>query len=362
MPFYYGLKTREPKPLKFSQEDRKRTAERLLLLREKLRGEVPSRTVSESLLLATWNIREFGSNKRSARLAESLYYIAEIISAFDIVAVQEVNADMAELERVMRILGRNWRYIATDVTEGASGNRERLVFVYDSAKVTFQNIAGEIVLPEGSLVTDTKQFARTPFMVAYQSGWFKFMLATVHIYYGKEGQNTPEFARRVAEIEKIALTIAERAKEDAQHRFVLLGDFNIVSPEHKTMEALRKQGYFIHPELMKKPSNYKRDMHYDQIAFRAKADELLLGDGRVAADPAAKKNAGVFDFNQVVFTDSDFKVYKNTVKEQTKLDDSKLEKEYLSSWRTYQMSDHFPMWVEMKIDFADRYLAKIAQP
>ena len=47
----------------------------------------------------------------------------------------------------MRILGRyDWDYIATDVTEGASGNRERMVFVYNTKKVRFRHIAGEITL------------------------------------------------------------------------------------------------------------------------------------------------------------------------------------------------------------------------
>ena len=30
-------------------------------------------------------------------------------------------------------------------------------------------------------------------------------------------------------------------------------------------------------------------------------------------------------------------------------------------WRTYQMSDHLPMWVELRIDFGDDYLETIAE-
>lgn len=29
---------------------------------------------------------------------------------------------------------------------------------------------------------------------------------------------------------------------------------------------------------------------------------------------------------------------------------------YQSYWRIHQMSDHLPMWVELKIDFSDAYL------
>ena len=41
-------------------------------------------------------------------------------------------------------------------------------------------------LPGGSIVGDDLQFARTPFVVEFQSGWFKFILCTVHIYYGSD--------------------------------------------------------------------------------------------------------------------------------------------------------------------------------
>ena len=29
-------------------------------------------------------------------------------------------------------------------------------------------------------------------------------------------------------------------------------------------------------------------------------------------------------------------------------------------WRTYQMSDHLPLWAEFRVDFSDDYLREIA--
>ena len=52
----------------------------------------------------------------------------------------------------MRILGREWDYIATDTTEGPGGNGERMAFLYNTEKVWFRKIAGKIVLPDGQLV------------------------------------------------------------------------------------------------------------------------------------------------------------------------------------------------------------------
>jgi hypothetical protein len=32
---------------------------------------------------------------------------------------------------------------------------------------------------------------------------------------------------------------------------------------------------------------------------------------------------------------------------------------YGGDWRTYHMSDHLPMWIELRSDFSDRYLENI---
>src|SRR5687767_7267048 len=108
MPFYNTLKNDPP----FTEPIRDRTARRLIELRKQIKREIPTRAVTNTLLLATWNIRDFDSNKfgHGPRLDESFYYIAEVISAFDLIAVQEVNKDTDALRKVMSILGPNWNY------------------------------------------------------------------------------------------------------------------------------------------------------------------------------------------------------------------------------------------------------------
>ena len=171
-----------------------RCAERLLAIRDRM-APIRARKSDTSLLLATWNIRDFDSNKFGwgPRLPETFYYIAEMMACFDLIAVQEMNEDLAPFRKLMRILGREWDYIVTDVTEGQGGNGERMAFVYNTEKVWFRKVAGEIVLPEGQLVVAQKkvrakdqpdipstsvetkqQFSRSPFLDAFQSGWFRF--------------------------------------------------------------------------------------------------------------------------------------------------------------------------------------------
>jgi hypothetical protein len=73
----------------------KRCAERLLAIRKSLQP-LRDRKRDSNLLLATWNIRDFDSNKFGwgHRLPETYYYLAEILGCFDLVAVQEVNRDL----------------------------------------------------------------------------------------------------------------------------------------------------------------------------------------------------------------------------------------------------------------------------
>jgi hypothetical protein len=165
-----------------AHERDRRTAQGLLRLREKLAQELPPRTISDTLMLATWNIREFDSSKFGERTRESLSYIAEIISQFDLVAVQEVNADLEALKKVQKMLGDWWRFLVTDVTAGKKGNQERMAFLFDARKVKFGGLAGEIVIPPEK---GAAQLARTPFICGFETGWLNFMLCTVHIYYAK---------------------------------------------------------------------------------------------------------------------------------------------------------------------------------
>lgn len=341
MPYYHPIRRIADK------EEQIRVIEKLLVLRRQLDKEIPQKTATETLLLATWNIREFGDNRSD----ESLYYIAEIISRFNLVAIQEVSANLKGLEAVMKLLGHNWDYIVTDSTEGTAGGGERTAFVYDTNKIFFRKMAGEIVLPPNKLIQGELQFARTPFCVAFQAGWFKFHLTTVHIYYGKSSGVDP---RRVEEIAAIAKFLTQRGKKE-DTSYILLGDFNIPKCGDETMQALEKNGFSIPDCIKEHPSDLGKTKHYDQIAFNLKLEKNMT----VFSEKNQK--AGAFNFTESVYTPAEAHVYKKYFdpKYTVGKTDIEIEKYYLSKWRTFQMSDHLPLWVELKVDFSDAYLEKL---
>jgi len=350
MPFYQYLTNEMP--------DGERILERLLALRKQLKTEIPLRTQNDTLLLATWNIREFESPKYDSRVPESYYYIAEILSHFDLIALQEVYRDLEGLYQVQRILGSDWKFLFTDETMGVAGNKERLAFLYDSRKVTFAGLASEIVLPPKSVSAPgggresqpSRQLARTPFAVGFKSGWTNFVLTTVHIYYGDDRADDP---LRVQEIGEVAAFLARQSEDPSawSRNLILLGDFNIYSPGDTTMQALTKNGFVIPPELQNRPSNSTQDKTYDQIAFRVRSDRF-----------ETTGKAGVFNFYKSVFRDDDealYAPYMGEGYENGKNGEPRKNKSaYYKQWRTFQMSDHFPLWVELRIDFSDAYLQR----
>ena len=322
--------------------------ESLLRLRQGLKA-VPEKRPGR-VLLATWNIREFGGAKHGGRSEEALYCIAEILNRFDIVAIQEVRPDLRELDRVMSRLGRDWDRIFTDVSYAKSGNQERLAYVWDRRSVRFTGLAGELVLPEADS-KDFAQVARTPFICGFQAGWARFNLCTVHIYYG---EGTPNDERRVAEIAEVGKLLAKKAKdyirvdEDERRTYspenlVLLGDFNIFKKSDKTFEALAKSGFVLPKELMKDEltgSNVARDKFYDQIAFYKKVRDI------------ENTGAGIFDFYEHVYRNEDAARF---VKSKQIADKAKFK-----DWRTYQLSDHLVMWTEFAVDKTDDYLKQLS--
>lgn len=465
MPFYTWLRPRSDDDIE-TLNTKRRAAQKLKDLRAAFKAHVdaselpqgvePPSDTSRYVRIATWNIREFDSMSYGRRSQEAKAYIAEILSQFDLIALQEIRRDLDALNDVKALLGPNWDYIATDVTEGTSGNDERMAFLFNRDRVWFRHVAGELTLPNGRKVTDPfgdrfkveggarfelpagqiltsptglktdtlasgqtkveedveiplpdgtkvvlppgslirfaknarvpitvdnaiaieatstptlpeagevvlppnslvggpQQFARTPFIASFQAGWLKINLATVHIYYGTGAAGIEQ---RKQEIRRLTGLLAERAKSDrdsdADSYFIVLGDFNIVDRKHETMEALLTNDFMTPEPLQRIPgSNVKQDKFYDQIAMWMGKSKLRNTYTRIIP-----YRAGVFDFFDVVYRTDEKDTYRPFMR---KPGSNEFYSDY-ASWRTYQMSDHLPMWVELQVDFAREYLDEV---
>jgi len=373
------------------KSDRNRTIKGLQAIRQQLEDTMPKKSVYQTLILGTWNIRNFDDNRfgHGCRLEESLFYIAEVISAFDVIAVQEICRDIKPLRRVLELLGGSYEMILTDVTEGPSGNKERACFIYNKNKVEFRNIAGEIVLPfkkQISDVTKQRQFARTPYTCSFKAGWFEFMFSSVHIYYGKQSKKSDEYKRRVKEISAIVNYLKNMAEKE-KNNHILVGDFNIDAHGDKAFNALQSKGFEIFQNKI--GSNAKQNKFYDQISW--------LPNDKSVRQAQSERNQGVLNVLNSVFREQDYSSYRKFVKKslmksldkaklklkeakkkevQSKInkakiaieklkatlaDDKAMEKYYINDWRTFQISDHLPLWVELEVNYSSEYLEWLKQ-
>ena len=194
--------------------------------------------------------------------------------------------------------------------------------------------------------------ARSPYLAGFRAGWAYLTLATVHIYYGKGVAADP---RRLAEITAFGKTLAKHAssmsgalkyapdQKPLADNLIMLGDFNIFNRRDVTMEAIAQAGFVVPPELQSVPgSNVDKNKHYDQIAYHQRLTRLR---------PTGK--AGIFDFFEHVYRLADEPEYapERAPKPGRSFKD----------WRTYRMSDHLPMWIELCVDDGDAYLNVLAQ-
>lgn len=354
MPFYHDLKDYNPNKADW-------IARRLLTLRYDLAQDIVKARRPNSLIIGSWNIRAFDGGM--PRLDESFHYIAEIISAFDICAIQELRDNLKPLKRLMGLLGPSWDYFVTDVGNHEGANYERMGFVYNKDKVFFRNVIGEIVISSNAL-SDGSQIARTPFFAAFQSDWFRFTLCSSHIIYGDD------LGMRAQEISAITKALLKRAIKEDQV-FVFLGDMNIENHDDEVWKALVDSGMEV-PHF--EATNMKGDKYYDQIAYTEK--------GASTRKTRLIRN-GVFDWRNAVFgpaqqrdptapadpefvsriSDADNRAHYEPLNAAMRTAYGKspyanFASQYATNFMTFEMSDHLPIWVELEVDYSDEYLAR----
>lgn len=305
----------------------------LNMLKADLDSKIPSKKLDKNLLIATWNIRAFGNLTRKwdsddedspKRDLHSALCIAEIISRFDVIAIQEVKDNLRALRDTLKVLGKNWSFILTDVNKGKVGNGERMAYLFDTRRVHLSGLAGELVVPEeweeniGEHAL-SKQFVRSPYAVSFQSNKHTFILVTLHILYGNSPQS------RIEELRGIAKWLYSWANSiNAYHQdFIALGDFNIDERGDLLEETFLSEGLYIPPQLQNEDitrSIFNATKYYDQIAwFNSQGNGPKLSMEFI--------NGGNYDFVPYALAN------RNLTKQSL-------------SWL---ISDHYPLWAEFKV-------------
>ncbi len=310
--------------------------EGLRVLRNRIdAAEIPSSKLDETLNIATWNIREFGKKRRSSA---AIHYIAEILSQFDLIAIIEVRDNLADMNRVIDVLGPQWSVLFSDFNADAQGNRERIAYLYDSRAVTFTGLAAESDPPRAKDKTTGEYVPaitwwRSPYMASFKAGNFDFILLAAHIRWGGE-----DAAARIPELKMLADWIDARSREEftVDKDIILLGDFNIPKIDDDLFKAITSKGLTI-PEALRgvNGSDLAQNKRYDQILHYTRYTKTFTDKG------------GVLDFYQ---------------KDWRSLFPADEYSEMTQTAFTYQISDHLPLWVQIDTwvddEELDQFLAR----
>ena len=296
----------------------------------RLRGHKKVRAIPRReqgrLLVATWNIANLGSQQRRD---QDLSIIAEIVSWFDIIALQECRENFGDLFDLLKKLPKSYRIIMSD----ASGNNERMAFIYDQRKLAILEEVGEIAFPPSrfksiklpGIDVPFNGFDRTPYLAAFAVGGTSLMFVNVHLYFGDE--TAQSIARRSLETFAVAKWADQRKSSPYSftRELLVLGDFNMprCEPGDPIYTALTKLGLELPEHSSQIASSISTRANYDQIAFFPETTRKHFTGQK-----------GVFDFDAVIFPD----LWRNGT-------NAKDFKAYLR----YYLSDHRPMWVQFSV-------------
>lgn len=310
-------------------------AKGLQVLRQRIeKAKIPSSELDESLNIATWNIREFG---RKRRLKASIYYIAEIINQFDLVALTELRDNLGDLKRVMDLLGSYWDVVFCDYAPDRGGNKERIAYLFDTRMIVFTGLAAEADPPRKKN-RQTQEYEarftwwRPPYMASFSAGSFDFVVITAHMRWGDSLDD------RVNALSEFSNWVKKRrkAKFAVDTDFIVMGDFNVPRNGDRAHKALTGDDKVLHmPRALvgAKGTNLSQRNNYDQILHSPSS--ISRFDGK----------AGVIDFY-----DDDWKaLYPNA--SQRPASKTKF---------TYEVSDHLPLWLQVKTDISDAQLQMLA--
>jgi endonuclease/exonuclease/phosphatase family metal-dependent hydrolase len=289
---------------------------------------IPAPGQQGAVLIASWNIANLGVHRRRD---SDFRVIAEILSWFEIVAIQEIADNLEDFLAIATELPAHFAWIFND----RAGNDERSAYFYDTRRVKLSPKIGEVVIVDNDCRYITLPgvaqrftgFNRNPYLAGFEIEGEALLLANCHLLYGPQGsaaERKASIERRQLEAYAIARWCDLRRKD--KHRWtrniLALGDFNlpVARAGDPIYDALTRRGLSLPPHETRIPTNVSASADYDQIAVTPGLKSRVL-------------DMGVFDFDGVIFSD----LYDPGAP---------------GYWRRcakYYVSDHRPLWMQLEL-------------
>ena len=290
------------------------------LLDHKTARRIPAKS-NQRLLLCTWNVANLGLHQRTE---DHYQLIAEIMSWFDIIAVQEVHDNLEGLFRIESFIGSEYNLDFSD----KGGNDERAAYFYDSSKVESLAMTAELAIPPAEqrwiklpgIDQSFRGFDRNPYIATFNFRNTGMTILNCHLYFGSDSSS--DMNRRALEAYAVGryCDLRRDDKHVYQRNMMAVGDFNIPMAEKgdPIFDALSKRGLRVPEHSTRMGSSIHTDAQYDQVAFFPNIKRKV-------------KDSGVFDY--------DDKIFPNLWLEQPR---------DFKNYCRYYISDHRPMWAQLE--------------
>lgn len=342
---------------------------------------------ADSLLLASWNLRQFGNlnRRKKPRQREAFRFIAGVLKHFDLIAIQEIKDDLDSLLLLHKLLPE-YNLIVSDAT----GNNERLGYFSRFERVRRTSLAAEIDTPMTKMrqtIQDNWQlfsdeivrygrsrakkkplikfpkfltFDRAPFCVSFEAGSrekpLPFLAFNAHIYYGNSHKDrTDEF---VALMNWLFERWGKASKIFSQN-FIVFGDMNLeIQRSHtKTLKALREH-------IVKETKGSRRaalKSARKELGDSIKAQRVLTPflDGYDGKPPPkiGSNLSGNERYDQIFLLlratrqprIREYKVFNIPALVEKALARHRLDKKGQIANIRQQISDHLPIWIRLKL-------------
>lgn len=359
----------------------------------------------KSVVIGTFNIRKLGDLKgRSAGAQRLLHRICE---RFDLLAIQEVQDDLAGVQQLRAALGSTYGLVVSDVTgkwAGGRGMSERLAFLFKWNRIERTELASDITYDRSAVVDSLLEhrtafnatlrahqqaldkhrrkrgkkgskptiklpafltFIRQPhcaaFRVKAKSGHtpYEFMTVNAHLLFG----NGPD--ERRWEFDALIRWIAARAKQRDKtyfDNFLLLGDCNL---EFKTMAEKRAdidtQLKALNTTVLRSKKAAKANFplltphpKHGELRTTARLKDTYDQIGLFAFDkrlptPDDNRTAGVtvdgYDYGVFNFAN----LFSTALHGKAYADLTAAQRKSLIARMEHDVSDHMPAWIRLPI-------------
>ena len=193
---------------------------------------------NSSVKICSWNIRDFGKTKNDAEIL----FIANTITPFDIVLIQEVVAGaggaqaVAKLNEQLNRLGDHWDFVVSDPTYGESYKTERYAFLWKTSRIAK---LGNAWLEQNFKL----EIDREPYYATFQYHQKSFTLANFHAITKSKQPET--------EVKYFKLLPAQYPSLN----LLFCGDFNLPQ-SHTVFIPLKRTGYL--PALTGQKTSLKK--------------------------------------------------------------------------------------------------------